>query len=296
MRRHTYIVGVFSTILIVVGTLLKFLHLPGAAVILSIGIISFVVYFSVSFLIDRLTLQTRRGLQISTIILFASLQCAMLFIFFSFLRLPPAEILQYASLILLAVYFVFFSTQTEGRKLEMRKDRQLAAILFTDVVGFTAMMEQDEDKALRVLDQNRKIQKQVIRKQRGKWLKEMGDGSMAIFYTATEAVSAASEIQQKIQEKGEYNVRMGIHISEIVFTDKDVFGDGVNVAARISDKASANEICISEAVFHNVRNREDMRITPVGETKFKNVSDPLKIYKIETQESSKEVFVRKLVN
>ena len=123
------------------------------------------------------------------------------------------------------------------------------------------MMGEDEEKALRVLEQNRKIQKAIIRKHRGKWLKEMGDGSLVIFYTATEAIGAAIEIQHQIQESGNFNVRMGIHISEIVFTDTDVFGDGVNVASRISDKATANEICISEAVFQNTTTNETFFLT-----------------------------------
>ena len=157
----------------------------------------------------------------------------------------------------------------------------MAAILFTDIVGFTAMMGEEEDKALKVIDKNRQIQKQVIRKHGGKWLKEMGDGSLVIFYTATEAVSAASEIQNHIQQTGEFNVRMGIHLAEILFTDTDVFGDGVNVASRISDKASANEICVSDAVFQNIRNREDLIVSPMGQITFKNVAYPLNIYKIE---------------
>jgi class 3 adenylate cyclase len=194
------------------------------------------------------------------------------------------------------VYLVFFARESEGRKLELRKDRQLAAILFTDIVGFTAMMGEDEDKALRVLDQNRNIQKKIIRKHRGKWLKEMGDGSLVIFYTATEAITAALDIQHNIQESGNFNVRMGVHISEIVFTDSDVFGDGVNVASRISDKASSNEICISETVFQNIRNREDLHIDLVGEMKLKNVSYKLIVYKIDTSLSAKGAKIRRMAN
>ncbi len=79
-----------------------------------------------------------------------------------------------------------------------------------------------------------------------------------------------------------FNRRMGVHISEIVFTDSDVFGDGVNVASRISEIAGPGEICFSEAVLHNIRNREDLAVTPVGEREFKNVSYKLRVYKIET--------------
>ena len=75
---------------------------------------------------------------------------------------------------------------------------------------------------------------------------------------------------------------MGIHISEIVFTDSDVFGDGVNVASRISDCAGPGEITLSEAVFNNVRNRETLEVAPIGERALKNVAYKLKLYKIAT--------------
>ena len=137
----------------------------------------------------------------------------------------------------------------------IRKDRQLAAILFTDIVGYTSIMGKDENKALEFLEQNRHIQKKLIRKYRGKWLKEMGDGSIAIFYTASEAVLCAKEIQDEINAKTSIKLKMGIQISEVVFSDSDVFGDGVNVASRISECAGPGEICFSEAVYNNIRNR-----------------------------------------
>ncbi len=112
--------------------------------------------------------------------------------------------------------------------MRIRKDRQLAAVLFTDIVGFTKMMGSDEDNTLQTLERNRKIQKKWIRKFRGKWLKEMGGGSLVIFYTATEAVLCGQKILEVIKDE-DFEVRIGIHVSEILFTDSDVFGDGVNV-------------------------------------------------------------------
>ena len=184
--------------------------------------------------------------------------------------------------LIFAVYFVFFSASAEGRKLQLRRDRQLAAVLFTDIIGFTSQMGDDENNALSILAVNREIQKGIIRKHRGKWVKEMGDGSLVIFYTATEAVLAALEIQEKVQNANKFEIRMGIHLSEIVFTDSDVFGDGVNVASRISEKASAGEITISDSVYQNIRNRENLTITSLGEIEFKNVAYKLGIHKIVT--------------
>ena len=110
----------------------------------------------------------------------------------------------------------------------------------------------------------------------------MGDGSIAIFYTASEGILCALEIQKEINAKKLFEVRMGIHVSEIVFTDSDVFGDGVNVASRISEIAGPGEIMFSEAVFNNVRNREELEVTPLGERGLKNVAYKLKLYKVTT--------------
>lgn len=79
----------------------------------------------------------------------------------------------------------------------------------------------------------------------------MGDGTISIFYTASEAVLCALEIQETINNDHNFKIMLGIHTSEIVFTDKDIFGDGVNVSSRISDLAGPGEICISDDVFRN---------------------------------------------
>ncbi len=296
MRKASRFIGIMSLVLIVLGSLFKVLHFPGASIMISIGSLLFILGFAIPFTIERLLAQSRRALQVSTLILTIAIGLIVLGGGLKIMHLPGGGALLWAGGTLLPVYMIFFATESEGRKLQLRKDRQLAAILFTDIVGFTAMMGEDEDKALDVLEKNRKIQKKLIRKHRGKWLKEMGDGSMAVFYTATEAVAAAIEIQKEILETGEFNVRMGIHISEIVFTDTDVFGDGVNVASRISNKAGANEICISDPVFQNIRNREDLHILPIGNVQLKNVHYPVGIHKIEIDGIAKETVLRKIAD
>ena len=268
--------------MIIFGFVLQSLKLPGGIALVGLGIPLFIIGFSLSYTIDRLRSQERKLLQISTIILFICLQTLMFGGLFTGLDLPGAQAMYSLGTLLFAIYFIFFSARSEGRKLQLRRDRQLAAILFTDIIGFTVLMGKDEDKALKALTINRKVQKKVIRKHRGKWVKEMGDGSLVIFYTATEAVQAALEIQEKIQEIRKFQIRIGIHLSEIVFTDSDVFGDGVNVASRITDKASANEICISDSVFQNIKNRENLKIIFEGELELKNVAYKLGIHKIET--------------
>jgi len=267
--------------MVILAFLFKSLQLPGAPALFALAV-TVIVGFSLSYTIDRVRTQQRKILQLSTIILFACFPTLMFGALFYSLNLPGSGALYGLGTIIFAVYFVFFSASSEGRKLQLRRDRQLVAVLFTDIIGFTSLMGDDENNALSILAINRNIQKKVIRKHRGKWVKEMGDGSLVIFYTATEAVQAALEIQAIIQKTKKFEIRMGMHLSEIVFTDSDVFGDGVNVASRISEKASAGEIAISDSVFQNIRNRENLTITYTGEIEFKNVAYKLGIHKIET--------------
>src|SRR5678810_86847 len=114
----------------------------------------------------------------------------------------------------------------------MPQSRQLAAIMFTDIVGYTALMGNDEKKAFELLSLNRAIQKPVIEKNNGKWIKELGDGIMASFNTASDAVNAAMKIQEASNAAKNFQLKIGIHLGEVVFENDDVYGDGVNIASR----------------------------------------------------------------
>src|SRR3954454_3502438 len=127
----------------------------------------------------------------------------------------------------------------------MSSSRQLAAIMFTDIVGYTALMGEDEQKAFDVLRKNRQLQKPVIEKFNGKWIKEIGDGVLASFHTVTDAVMCASEIQKACESIDDLKLRIGIHLGEVVFEDNDVFGDGVNIASRLQALAHVGGIWIS---------------------------------------------------
>ena len=158
--------------------------MPGANSLTALGTILFVVGFSISFLFDRLAQETRQAAKISYTVFFIASVLFMLSFLFQFLHLPGAPVIGFSAVVVFIVYIFFFSQNEEGRKLKIRKDRQLVAILFTDIAGFTRIMGEDEDNALLALDTNRRVQKKWTRKFRGRWLKEMGDGAIAIFYTA----------------------------------------------------------------------------------------------------------------
>ncbi len=113
----------------------------------------------------------------------------------------------------------------------MSQSRQLAAIMFTDIVGYTALMGNDEHKAFDLLNINRQLQKPVIEEFNGRWIKELGDGVMASFHTVSDAVNAAVKIQEACNTAKDFQLRIGIHHGEVVFENEDIFGDAANIAA-----------------------------------------------------------------
>jgi TolB-like protein/Tfp pilus assembly protein PilF len=158
--------------------------------------------------------------------------------------------------------------------------------MFTDIVGYTSLMGKDEDKAFRILRANRKIQRQQIAGYHGKWLKEIGDGILASFDSASEAVRCATKIQEVSKAEG-YSLRIGIHEGEVVFEENDVFGDGVNVASRLQELARAGSTFISGAVNKDIRNKVDIITEFIEEKALKNVDEPVKIYEVLTGSAEK---------
>src|SRR4030095_4128138 len=153
----------------------------------------------------------------------------------------------------------------------MPPSRQLAAIMFTDIVGYTALMCEDEKKAFNILRKNRQLQKPIIEKFNGTWIKEIGDGVLASFYTVTDAVMCALEIQKACEIIDDLKLRIGIHLGEVVFEDNDVFGDGVNIASRLQALAPVGGIWISESIYNNIANKKDIKTNFVRAEILKNV-------------------------
>lgn len=160
----------------------------------------------------------------------------------------------------------------------MNEDRHLASIMFTDIVGYSSLMSRDESKAMDVLHQNRNIQKTLIESHHGKWLKEIGDGVLAMFPSAYDSVKCAIAIQLKIKKEAKYKVRIGIHLGDITFENDDVFGDGVNIASRIESISNPGGILVSEAIYKTIRSREHFLVSDLGEIALKNIAFPVRIY------------------
>ena len=162
----------------------------------------------------------------------------------------------------------------------MSQSRQLAVIMFTDIVGYTALMGSDEQKAFELLSKNRNIQRPLIEQHNGHWVKELGDGVLASFNTVSDAVTAAIQIQQECNAAEDFQLRIGIHLGEVIFENNDVFGDGVNIASRIQSIAPPGGIYISESVYNNVSNKKEIKTSFVKQEFLKNVKDAVKIYEV----------------
>ncbi len=165
----------------------------------------------------------------------------------------------------------------------MSQTRKLAAIMFTDIVGYTILMGKDEAKAFAVLDKSRAIQRLIIEQFNGRWIKELGDGVMASFNNVSDAVHAAIKIQQVCNAAKDFQLRIGIHSGEVVFENDDVFGDGVNIAARIQTFATPGGIWVSEEVHHNVINKNEIDTEFVTTSILKNIKQPVRIYQVKKE-------------
>lgn len=165
--------------------------------------------------------------------------------------------------------------------------RTLAAIVFTDVVGYSARMGSDEEGTLRLFKED-SIQIQAIcEKHEGEIRKFTGDGMLMYFHSAVQAVACALEVQRMQAEKGRtlpaaqvLQHRIGIHLGDVFVTEGDVMGDGVNIAARLQAEAEPGGICVSQTVYDVVKNKIALRATFLGPRDLKNIAESVGVYKI----------------
>lgn len=165
----------------------------------------------------------------------------------------------------------------------MSRSRQLAAIMFTDIQGYTALMQQNEQKAIQFRDKHRRIFNSVTEKYRGRVLQYYGDGTLSIFGSAIDAVLCGIEMQLGFREAPAIPVRIGIHTGDIVVSEEEIVGDSVNVASRIESLAVAGSVFISEKAYDEVKNQESIRATRLKAFKLKNVEKPIVVYAISNE-------------
>jgi TolB-like protein/class 3 adenylate cyclase len=165
----------------------------------------------------------------------------------------------------------------------MQQTRRLAAILFTDIVGYTAMMQKDEQHAVSINQRYEIILKQFVLSHGGEILNDYGDGSLCSFSSATEAIRCSIEMQQEFQMEPKVPLRIGLHIGEIFFEDGKVLGDGVNIASRIQSLGQSNTILFSKEIFDKLRNQSEFKSVSLGSFELKNVDEPMQVYALSNE-------------
>jgi serine/threonine protein kinase/TolB-like protein/Tfp pilus assembly protein PilF len=176
----------------------------------------------------------------------------------------------------------------ENETLTIGKDyRRLSAIMFTDMVGYSALTQRNEELALELLKEHREILRPIFLKHNGKEIETAGDSFFVEFVSALDAAKCAVEIQKGLHERNQFVppdrkilLRIGLHVGDVVHTDNHVHGDGVNLAARLEPLASPGCICVSEDVARQIQSKIDYPVLKVGKKKLKNIQLPMNVYKI----------------
>ena len=165
--------------------------------------------------------------------------------------------------------------------------RKLAAIMFTDMVGYSALSQRDEKLAQELLEEHRRLLREIFPRFRGTEIKTIGDAFLVEFNSALEAAQCAIEIQRALAKRNAdvppdrlIEVKIGIHIGDVVHRGGDVYGDGVNIASRIEPLAGAGGICVSMDVERQIRNAVETRFEKLAPTELKNISVPMELFRI----------------
>lgn len=162
--------------------------------------------------------------------------------------------------------------------------------MFTDIVGYSSLMNSDESKAMKLLDEHDKIAEDCFDKYNGRLIKKIGDADFIEFSSTLDAVKCAIKIQKVLGERNssclnsldEINIRIGIHVGDIIEKGDDIFGDGVNIASRIVSVADAGEICISKEANASIQGQKEILSASIGSHNLKNIVEGWDLYRIFT--------------
>ena len=158
--------------------------------------------------------------------------------------------------------------------------RQLAAIMFTDIVGYTALMQASESDGKLKAKHYRQVLSEQVATHSGNIVQNYGDGSLTIFSSAVEATECAIAIQTILKEEPVVPLRIGIHLGDIVIDGEDFYGDAINVAARIESMGVEGGILISQSMYNQVKNHKFFHLQSLGSFAFKNVQQPLEVFAV----------------
>src|SRR5438105_8310380 len=167
------------------------------------------------------------------------------------------------------------------------EQRKLAAIMFTDMVGYSALAQSDDKLALELLEEHRQLLREIFPRFNGTEIKTIGDAFLIEFSSALAAAQCAIEIQRTLAKRNHdvtaerrIELRIGIHIGDVVHRGGDVYGDGVNIASRIQQLAGTGGICVSMDVERQIRNALEARFEKLAPTELKNISVPMDLFRI----------------
>src|SRR5262249_10106153 len=167
------------------------------------------------------------------------------------------------------------------------EERKLAAIMFTDMVGYSALAQRDDKVALELLEEHRRLLSEILPRFHGIEIKTIGDAFLVEFQSALEAAQCAIEIQRALAKRNtdvsadrRIEVKIGIHIGDVVHRGGDVYGDGVNVASRIEPLAGGGGGCVSMDVERQIRNAVETRFEKLAPAELKNISVPMDLFRI----------------
>src|SRR3982751_4655759 len=165
--------------------------------------------------------------------------------------------------------------------------RKLAAIMFTDMVGYSALSQRDGKLALELLEEHRQILRKLFPEFNGTEIKTMGDAFLVEFNSALEAAQCAIEIQRGLAKRNadapagrQIQLKIGIHIGDVIHREGDVYGDGVNIASRIEPLAGAGGICVSMDVERQIRNAVETRFEKLAPTELKKIIVEMELFRI----------------
>jgi len=158
--------------------------------------------------------------------------------------------------------------------------RQLAAIMFADMVGYTALMQENEEEARLQRDKHRALISAAVENHHGEIHQYYGDGTLSIFDSAVEAVQSAIEIQLAVAEEAIIPLRIGVHTGDVVHDDDGLYGNGVNLASRIEGVSAPGGVAVSGKVFDEIKNHPSISTVSLGSVRLKNVAAPVSVYAI----------------
>jgi adenylate cyclase len=175
---------------------------------------------------------------------------------------------------------------------EKRVERKLAAVLAADIAGYSRLMGGDEEGTLSRLKALRKtLVDPKIAEHRGRIVKTTGDGLLIEFASAVDAVRCAVEVQRKmvgqnadVPHESRIEFRIGIHVGDIIIDDNDIFGDGVNIAARLEGIAEPGGVCISDDAQRQIRGKIDIAFEDMGPQDLKNIAEPMRAWHLQMAE------------